>query len=62
VWRDRELQQVRAELRALEQERAEYHARHTRHPKKLRRYDATYAERRAGLERRFWELQQLARR
>jgi hypothetical protein len=58
--RERELQQVRAELRALDLERAEFHARHARQPRKLRRYDASWAERRAEVERRFWQLQQVA--
>jgi hypothetical protein len=55
-WRDRELLHVRAELRALERERAEYHARHAGHPGKLRKYDRAHAARRAELERRWHEL------
>jgi hypothetical protein len=55
-WRDAELQRVRAELRALERERAQFHAKHARHPGKLRKYDRAYAERRAELERRWQAL------
>jgi hypothetical protein len=60
--RERELQQLRAALRALDAERAAYHARHARQPRKLRRYDAGWTERRAELERRFWQLQRVALR
>ncbi len=56
-WRERQLQRVRAELRALEAERAEFHARYAGRPGKLRRYDRVYAERRTELERRRAELQ-----
>jgi hypothetical protein len=59
-WRETELRRVRAELAALDRERAEYHARHAWQPRKLHRYDREYAERRAELERRSLELQQVA--
>lgn len=47
---------LRAELAELERERAAYHARFARRPGKLARYDASYLDRRAVLER---ELQRL---
>jgi hypothetical protein len=56
AWRERELSRVRAELVALERERAAYHARHAHQPRKLHRYDLAYAERRADLERRWHAL------
>lgn len=59
-WRDRELREVRAELRALDQERAVFHARHAGHPGKVRKFERSYAERRAQLERRWYELQAVA--
>jgi hypothetical protein len=59
-WRDAELRRVSAELRTLDRERAEYHALHARHPGKLRRYDRSYAERRAQLEERWHALQRVA--
>jgi hypothetical protein len=59
-WRERELSAVRLELRALERERAQFHTRHAGHPGKLRKYDRSYAERRAALERRWHELQMVA--
>lgn len=59
-WRERELAQVRAELRALDQERAAFHARFAHNPRKLRRYDRSYLERRAALEHRWQELQVVA--
>jgi hypothetical protein len=60
AWRERELASVRADLRALEAQRAEFHARNAWRPGKLRRFDRWYAERRAELERRWHELQLVA--
>jgi hypothetical protein len=55
-WRDRQLHRIDAELRALDAERAELHARWAGRPGRLRRYDRWYAERRAELEHRRAEL------
>ena len=52
--------EVRAELQALEAERAQFHARFAARPGKLRQYDRSYFERRAALERRWHELQRVA--
>ncbi|HEX9401110.1 MAG TPA: hypothetical protein VF912_13450 [Anaeromyxobacter sp.] len=60
AWRERELREVRAELQALDTQRAEVHARFARKPGKVRHYDRWYAERRAELERRWSELQRVA--
>jgi hypothetical protein len=43
---------VRLELSALERERADFYARFAWHPGRLARFDASYFERRAELERR----------
>jgi hypothetical protein len=43
---------VRHELRLLEWERAEFHARFAGHPRRLARFDAQYVRRRDELERR----------
>jgi hypothetical protein len=59
-WRERELFRVRAELRALEAERADFHARFGWNLHKLRRYDRVYLERRTALQRRWSELQLVA--
>lgn len=59
-WRERELMQVRAELRALDEQRAELHARFAWNPRKLRKLERWYAVRRAELERRWHELQYVA--
>lgn len=59
-WRERELMQVRAALLALDEQRAEYHARFAWHPRKLRKFERWYAVRRAELERRWYELQYVA--
>lgn len=61
-WRGHELASVRAELQALEAERAQFHARFASRPGKLRKYDCSYFERRAALERRWHELQRVAYR
>jgi hypothetical protein len=57
AWRERELASVRAELRALDARRADFHARNAWRPGQLRRFDRWYLERRAELERRWQELQ-----
>lgn len=59
-WRQRELAEVRAELRTLESRRAEFHARNAWRPGKLHRYDRWYLERRAQLEQRERELLRVA--
>ncbi len=59
-WRERELFRVRAELQALEAERADFHARFAWNLHKLRRYDRVYLERRTALQRRWSELQPVA--
>lgn len=61
-WREREREayRVRAELQALESERAAFHERFAWNPWKLRRYDRSYLERRAALERRRSELAPIA--
>jgi hypothetical protein len=59
-WRHRELASVHAELRALDAERAEFHARNAWRPGQLRRFDRWYFERRAQLERREHELERVA--
>lgn len=59
-WRERELREVRAQLNALEQRRAEFHARNGWRPGKVRRFERWYAARRAELERRWYELQAVA--
>ncbi|HET8541984.1 MAG TPA: hypothetical protein VFL83_19060 [Anaeromyxobacter sp.] len=57
-WRERRLERIRAELRALDADRAEFHARNAWNPRRLRRYDRWYAERRAELVHRYAELEQ----
>jgi hypothetical protein len=57
-WREHRLQRIRSEIRALDLERADFHARNAWSPRRLRRYDRWYVERRAELERRYAELQQ----
>lgn len=59
-WRSRELASVHAELRALDAQRAEFHARNGWRPGQLRRFDRWYFERRAQLERRERELERVA--
>jgi hypothetical protein len=59
-WRERELSSVRADLAALEAQRAEFHEHNAWRPGKLRRYDRWYFERRAELERREHELERIA--
>jgi hypothetical protein len=50
--RERELREVRRELRALEDTRADFHARYAGRPGKVRKFERWYAERRAELEAR----------
>ena len=61
-WRERELAQLRAEFRALDDERARFLARHGRHPGKVRKFEREHAFRRAELERRWDALQAVAYR
>lgn len=56
VWRHRALARVQAELFALDRDRADFMARWGWQPRKVARYDAWYAPRRAELERRRAEL------
>ena len=60
LWRERELASCRAELGALDAARADFHARNSWRPGRLRRYDRGYYEQRAELERRMSELQRFA--
>lgn len=50
--RDRELNEIRRELRALEDQRADFYARYAGRPGKVRKFERWYAERRAELEAR----------
>jgi len=59
-WRERELAQVRAEIRALEERRAEFHARFGWNPHKVRKFERWYVAQRAELDRRWYELQYVA--
>lgn len=59
-WRQRELARVRAEIGALEQRRAEVHARFGWDHRRVRRFERWYAVRRAELDRRWYELQAVA--
>lgn len=59
-WRQREVARVRTEIRDLDAQRAEFHARFAGRPGKLRKFDRWYSFRRAELERRYWELQRFA--
>lgn len=56
-WRERELAQLRAEFRALEDERARFYARNGHRPGKIRKFERWYASRRAELESR-WQAAQ----
>ena len=49
-------QALRLELRALDRERAAFHARFAFQPRRLARHDAGYFEQRASLERRLQQL------
>jgi hypothetical protein len=64
-WREtsprrHELREVRAELRALEQARADFYARWGGHPRKVARFERWYGLRHAELERRWHALQRYA--
>jgi hypothetical protein len=59
-WRAHERAEVVAQLRALDAERDAFHAANAWRPGRLRRYDRSYAFRRAELERRLYELQPVA--
>ena len=50
--RERELREIRRELRALEDERADFYARYAGRPGKIRKFERWYAARRAELETR----------
>lgn len=58
--RERELAELRAAFHALDRERADFHARWHHKPRKVAKFDRSYAERRAALERRWSELQAYA--
>jgi hypothetical protein len=59
-WRARELARIDAEIRSLDAERAEYHARFAWRPWALRRYDRRFYERREELMQRRIDLQGVA--
>jgi hypothetical protein len=59
-WRERELTQLRLEYRALDDERARFYAENAYRPGKLRRFERSYAARRAELDRRWNALQVVA--
>jgi hypothetical protein len=59
-WRERELAEVSAQLRALDAERDRFYAENGWRPGRVRRYERWYAARRAELERRWYELQTVA--
>jgi hypothetical protein len=59
-WRQHERAQLRAQLRALEDERNAFYAANAWRPGRIRRYERSYALRRADLERRLYELQPVA--
>ena len=50
--RERELIEIRRELRALEDERADFYARYAGRPGKIRKFERSYVSRRAQLEAR----------
>ncbi|HET8540732.1 MAG TPA: hypothetical protein VFL83_12755 [Anaeromyxobacter sp.] len=59
-WRERELAEVSAQLRALDARRDRFYAENAWRPGRVRRFERWYAARRAELERRWWELQTVA--
>ncbi len=59
-WREHERAEVRAQLRALDAERDAFYAANAWRPGRVRRYERSYAVRRAELERRLYELQPVA--
>jgi len=50
--RERELREIRRELRTLEDKRTDFYARYAGRPGKVRKFERWYAERRAELEAR----------
>jgi hypothetical protein len=56
TWRERELATLRAEIRALEARRAEFHARFGWNPRKVSKFERWYVAERAALDRRWQEL------
>ena len=54
------MNEIRRELRALEVERADFHARYAGRPGKIRKFERQYAERRAELEARWDALRYYA--
>jgi hypothetical protein len=61
-WRERQLAALRAERRALEEERADFYARPGVRRGQARRFERYYAERLADLERRWHALRLVAMR
>jgi len=61
-WREREVAALRAELRALDAERARFYAQPGLRRGQARRFERYYAERRAQLERRWGDLRRVALR
>ena len=59
-WRERELAEVSAQLRALDAQRDRFYAENRWHPRRARRFERWYAVRRAELERRWYDLQTVA--
>jgi hypothetical protein len=61
-WREQQLAALRAEFRVLEEERARFYAMPGVRRGQARRFERSYAERRAELERRWHALQLVAMR
>ncbi len=61
-WRERQLAALRAERRALEEERADFYARAGVRRGQARRFERYYAERLADLERRWQAMRLVAMR
>jgi hypothetical protein len=59
-WRERQLAALRDEFRALDDERARFYAMPGMRRGQVRRFERSYAERRAELERRWHALQLVA--
>jgi hypothetical protein len=59
-WRERELAEVNAQLRALDAERDRFYAENGWRPGRARRFERYYGARRAELERRWYDLQTVA--
>jgi hypothetical protein len=58
--REREVRELRRELRELEATREDFHARYAGRPGKIRKFERWYAERRAELVERLDELRYYA--